>query len=150
GLWLMVRTRHRLGLREWVVTGAVAATGLAVVVGANLIWATHPTHGTHFVEHAPSRGWSGFGRFLWDRLLVGWHLLLHAPLSWIPVLGLVPLLLVVLRPPPTIRAAFDRYPAWRDAMLVLVVTSMIADVVNDSGPAAAGWGFGLAVAGIFY
>ena len=56
----------------------------------------------------------------------------------------------VTAPPATLRAAFSRYPAWRDALLVLVVGSMIAYVANDSGAAAAGWGFGLAVAGIFY
>jgi hypothetical protein len=66
------------------------------------------------------------------------------------VLGLVPLLYVVLRPTPTVRSAFTRYPAWRDALLVLVVSGMVAYVANDSGAAAAGWGFGMAVAGILY
>jgi len=93
---------------------------------------------------------SGLVRFVWDRLLVGWHLLVHAPLSWIPVLGLVPILYVILRPTPSLLEAFRRYPAWRDALLVLVVASMIAYVVNDSGAAAVGWGFGFAAAGIFY
>jgi hypothetical protein len=68
----------------------------------------------------------------------------------LPVLGLVPLLYTVLRPTPTLERAFRRYPSWRDAMLVLILSSMVAYVANDSGPAAAGWGFGLALAGIFY
>ena len=150
GLWLAIRVRRRLGWREFLLAGIVTVAGMAVVVGANLVWAKHPTHGTRFVENAPTRGWSGLVRFGWDRLLVGWHLLVHAPLAWIPVLGLLPLLYFVLKPPATLRAAFSRYPAWRDALLVLVVGSMIAYVANDSGAAAAGWGFGLAVAGIFY
>ena len=66
------------------------------------------------------------------------------------MLGLVPLLYVLLRPTPTLEEGFRQYPAWRDALLVLVVASMIAYVVNDSGAAAVGWGFGLAAAGIFY
>jgi hypothetical protein len=150
GLWLVVRTRRRVAWPELVAVVLVTAAGLAIVVGANLIWANRPTHGTHFVENAPSRGWSGIARLAWDRLLVGWHLLLHAPLAWVPVLGLVPLLYVVLRPTPTVRSAFTRYPAWRDALLVLVVSGMVAYVANDSGAAAAGWGFGMAVAGILY
>jgi hypothetical protein len=150
GLWLVIRTRRGVGWRELAVVAAVTVAGLAVVVGANLLWATHPTHGTRFVENAPARGWSGAVRLFWDRLLVGWRLLVHAPLAWVPVLGLVPVLYVVLRPPPTLEAAFTRYPAWRDALLVLIVGSMVAYIANDSGAAAAGWGFGMAVAGILY
>jgi hypothetical protein len=150
GLWLVIRVRRRFGWRELVIAGIVTVAGMAIVAGANVVWARHPTHGTRFVENAPSHGWSGLVRFAWDRLLVGWHLLVHAPLAWVPVLGLLPLLLVVTRPPARLRNAFSRYPAWRDALLVLVVGSMIAYVANDSGAAAAGWGFGLAAAGIFY
>ncbi|MFN2543787.1 MAG: hypothetical protein ABR600_04325 [Actinomycetota bacterium] len=149
GMWLAVRTRMGW-LKGIALVVGVTAAGLGAVVGANLLWSEAPTHGARFVHDAPGRGWSGLWTFASNRLLVGWRLLVHAPLSWVPVLGLLPALWFVLRPTPTLRASFDRYPAWRDAVLVTILASMVAYVANDSGAAAVGWGFGLAVAGIFY
>jgi hypothetical protein len=149
GLWLAVRTRTGW-VRGILVVAGVTVIGMAIVIGANLLWTQAPTHGARFVHNAPNRGWSGLLAFAKERILVGWRLLIHAPLTWVPVLGLVPLLYLLVRPTPTLAAAFDRYPAWRDAVLVTVLGSMVAYVANDSGPAAAGWGFGLGVAGILY
>ena len=43
---------------------------------------------------------------------------------------------VVLRPTPAIRESFRRHPVWGDAILVLVLASIVAYVANDSGAAA--------------
>jgi hypothetical protein len=59
-------------------------------------------------------------------------------------------LAILLRPPAVVRSAFDRRPEWRTALVVLVLASMVAYVVNDTGPAAVGLGWGLAVAGMLY
>jgi hypothetical protein len=150
GMWLPLRTRGRFRWRDVVFIGAVVLAGLAVVVVANLVWSHVPTHGARFVRNAPNRGWSGLLRFAGERFATNWRLLVHAPLLWITTLGLLPELSVVLRPPRMLRDAFTRYPSWRDAVLVTILASMVALVVNDSGAAAASWGAGLAVAGIFY
>jgi hypothetical protein len=42
---------------------------------------------------------------------------------------------------------FDRWPSWRDAVLVTTLAGIVGYVVNDSGPAAAGLAFGLALGG---
>ena len=85
-----------------------------------------------------------------ERLGTSWRLLTRYPATWIIAVGLPLTLWTALRPPRPMRAAFDRHPEWRDAMVVLVLASMVAFVGNDTGAAAAGFGFGLAVAGILY
>ena len=57
---------------------------------------------------------------------------------------------MALRPPGPMRPAYLRHPEWRDAMVILVLASIVAFVGNDTGAAAAGFGFGLAIAGILY
>ena len=149
GIWYAVRRRLSWP-RSLAIIALTTIAGLGVVVGANLLWSSAPTHGARFVHNAPGRGFSGLIDFAKNRLLIGWRVLVHTPFGWIPVLGLVPELYLVLRPTPILKDAFDRYPAWRDALLVTILASMVAYVANDSGLAAAGWGFGLAAAGILY
>jgi hypothetical protein len=56
----------------------------------------------------------------------------------------------VLRPPPLVRQAFHRHPAWRDALLVVLLSGIVAYVANDTGPAAIGLAFGLGLGGLVY
>jgi hypothetical protein len=120
---------------------------MALVLAAQVVLASTPTHGTRFVEGAG-------GRSLWgtvsERLGTSWRLLTRYPLTWIILAGLPFCLWLALRPPGPMRPAFERYPQWRDAMVVLVLASIVAFVGNDTGAAAAGFGFGLAIAGILY
>ena len=123
---------------------------MAVVLAAQVVLASTPTHGTRFVENSGSNGIGHVLSTLGDRLTIGWRLLLRDPFAFVPVLGLPVTLAILLRPPAVLRSAFDRRPEWRTALVVLVLVSMVAYVVNDTGPAAVGLGWGLAVAGILY
>jgi hypothetical protein len=55
-------------------------------------------------------------------------------------------LAVVLRPPAPLAAAFAASEDWRRATLVLLLGSVVAYVANDTGAAALGLGFVLALA----
>jgi hypothetical protein len=54
----------------------------------------------------------------------------------------------VLRPPASVRSTFERWPAWRDAVLVSLLAGVVAYLANDTGPAAAGLAFGLGLGGM--
>jgi hypothetical protein len=150
GLWLPLRNHGRLTWRGVGFAALVVLGGLVVVIGANLLWSHAPTHGARFVRNAPHRGVGHLIAFAKERLATGIRQLVHSPLLWITTLGLLPELYFVLRPTPVLKDGFSRYPAWRDAVLVMVLASAVALVANDSGAAAASWGFGVAVASIFY
>jgi hypothetical protein len=146
GAWLAVRERERFG----------AATGVAMAVGITLagsaaILLAHAlspvaTHVTRLEQHA-----GGIGDVLaryGDRLEVGLDLIRRSPAAIIPVLGLPIALAVALRPPQAIRETFERWPAWRDAVVVTLITGIVAYLANDSGPAAAGLAFGMGLGGM--
>jgi hypothetical protein len=149
-LWLILRPGRKLRWRDAAVAAGVVVAGMAVVLAAQVVLASTPTHGTRFVENSGSNGIGHVLSTLGDRLTIGWRLLLRDPFAFVPVLGLPVTLAIVLRPPPVLRSAFDNRPEWRTALVVLVLASMVAYVVNDTGPAAVGLGWGLAVAGILY
>jgi hypothetical protein len=143
GLWLGIRRRGRLDL------GALSLGALVGVAGTALILVLHrwePTHATAF-----ARGRSGgLVATALDRLEVGIDLIVRNPFAILPALGVVVLALVALRPPAILRPAADRFPRWRDAILTLALAGVVALVGNDSGPAAAGLAFGLALGGLLY
>jgi hypothetical protein len=146
GLWPPVRARRRFGWREIAFAAAVVLVGTAVVLVAHRFAGT-PTHVTRFEE---ARGIGGAWSTFLDRLDVGVRLIRRNPFAVVPVLGTVVALAVVLRPPASVAPSLERHPAWRDALLVLLAASAVAAVVNDSGPAACGVGFGMAVGGLLY
>jgi hypothetical protein len=145
GLWLAIRERERLGIWR-----GVAAFVAVTVVGTGVILVSHaispfPTHVTRFEEDVEGIG--GIWDTFLERLQVGFDLIAGSPLALIPVVGIVVVLVLVLRPPPAVRETFERWPAWRDANLVIALAGVIAYLANDSGPAAVGFAFGLALAG---
>lgn len=146
GLWLAVRERRRLG--PWK---GVAVVALAVVGGTAVILLAHrvsplPTHVTRFEETAG--GAAGvWGTFV-DRLGVGIDLIRRNPAALVPVVGLLASLAVALRPPAAIATTFERWPAWRDAVVVCLLAGIVAYVANDTGAAAAGFAFGLGLGGM--
>ena len=145
GLWWPLRSRGRLGPRELAIAVGVVILGTAVVLVANRI-SSLPTHITNFEEHAG--GLAGIWRTLVDRLGVGVRLIAHNPFALVPVAGVLVTLAVVLRPPGPFAESLRAHPAWRDALLVMLLASVVAYVVNDSGPAACGLGFGMALGGL--
>jgi hypothetical protein len=150
GLWLIVRAHDRLGWgRTIAVAAAIVVVGMAAVLASHVFLTATPTHGTRFVEGA-GRSASGIWNTITHRLGVGFDLIARNPFALLPVLGVPACLYVVLRPPPSIRGSFERHPVWRDAVLVILLGSVVAYAVNDSGAAAVGLGFGLAIGGTFY
>ena len=145
GLWLGIRRRGRLDL------GALSLGALVGVAGTALILVLHrwgePTHATAF---ARGRSSGGLVATALDRLEVGIDLILRNPFAILPALGVIVLAIVALRPPGILRPAADRFPRWRDAILTLALAGVVALVGNDSGPAAAGLAFGLALGGLLY
>jgi hypothetical protein len=145
GLWLAVRERRRLGV--WRGIGVFVAFTLG---GLGLLSAAHAispleTHVSRFEEQAgPGGALEKFG----DRLQVGFDLIAHNPFALIPVLGLPVSIAAVLWPPGPLRPSLGRSPAWRDAILVTLLAGVVAYLVNDSGPAAAGFAFGLGLGGL--
>jgi hypothetical protein len=74
--------------------------------------------------------------------------LTDTPLAALPVIGTLLLLVVVLRPPAAIAHSFEGHDAWRDAVLVILLGSIVAYLANDTGAAAVGFGFGFALSGL--
>ena len=147
GVWWGLRTAGRLRWRDLAVTGATVVAGLGAVLAAHAWLTSTPTHGTRFVEGGGS---GGLIETLTERLGTGAELILRSPLTWLVVAGLPIVLLVALRPPPVLRDAFSRWPQWRAAVLTLLVAGIVAFVANDTGVAAAGFCFGLGLAGLLY
>jgi hypothetical protein len=145
GMWFAIRRRSPWWLVV-VITGAITATGTAAIAIMHRYLTDRPTHVTAFLEGTSSIG-GVIDRFT-GRLGIGWDQLIDTPLAAIPVLGTLVLLVVVLRPPAPIASSFDGHDAWRDALLVLLLGSVVAYVANDTGAAAVGFGFGFALAGL--
>jgi hypothetical protein len=149
GLWLPLRARGRLGWRELAIAAGVVIVGTALILLSHRFLTSTPTHVTRFEE---ATGWNlgdVWGTFT-HRLATGWHLIEQNPFALVPVIGLPATLLAVLRPPSPVRQAFERHPAWRDALLVTLLAGIVAYVANDTGPAASGTAFGLGLGGLVY
>ncbi len=132
-LLALLRTGGRVSMARLAVAGLA---GTLVVTGFALAdWtraAADRTHLGRFVEQVVD-GSAGVvlrrkGESVLDLLFAN------------PVTALLPLLvaaavLVVVRPPAPLRAAFATAPAWRHGLLAIGVASAVGFVANDSGPA---------------
>ena len=146
GLWLAIRERRRLGLwKALALLVGVTLLGTALILAAHAI-SPFQTHVTRFEEQADGLG--GVVERVWERLQVGFDLIAQNPFALIPVVGLPIAIAAVLRPPAALRPSLQRSPAWRDAILVTLLAGVVAYLVNDSGPAAAGLAFGLGLGGL--
>ncbi len=147
GIWWGLRG----GLVWWrtaiAAVGAIAA-GTILVVVAHRYLTSAATHITTFSER--TGGIAGLWEKFVDRLGVGFDLIADNPFALLPVFGVLVMLVVVLRPPGPIRRSFDEAPVWRLALLTIVVGSVVAYLVNDSGAAAVGEGLTTSLAGMLY
>lgn len=149
GIWLGLRVRGRFGWREAGFAAATIVAGLAVVLLAHRFLASTATHGTRFVE-AEASDPLGIFSTEWSRLAIGVRLLQRSPLGLF-YLVLTPVLLwLVMKPRGGMRKIFEDYPHWRSAMLTILWGSVVAYFVNDTGVAAVGMGFAMALAGVLY
>ena len=147
GVWWGIR-----GERRWLPT-ALATAG-CVLVGTALVIFAHreltdaPTHITRFA--ASPGGVSGIFERVIDRLQIGLRLLMDQPPALIPVVGTpVALLIVLLRSPAPLRAGFEQEPSARPAAITILIASIVAYLANDTGAAALGLGFGVAMVCLF-
>jgi len=146
GLWLAIRERDRLGVWRGIgVVVGVTLLGTALILAAHAI-SPFETHVTRFEEKAGGPG--GVLEKARDRLNVGFDLIARNPFALIPVVGLPIAIAAVLRPPAALRPSLQRSRAWRDAILVTLLAGVVAYLANDSGPAAAGFAFGLGLGGL--
>jgi hypothetical protein len=145
GLWLPLRASGRLTWRGLAFAGGVLAMGAAVTIASHALLPGAPTH----VTVAVREGGSAWDTFV-GRLAVGWGLIERNPFAIVPVLGTLATLAIVLRPPAVLAPSLAGRPAWRDAMLVILLASVVAYVANDTGASALGLGFGTALGGLVY
>jgi hypothetical protein len=145
GLWLGVRTR-----RPWwlvaLLTATITTAGMLVIAVMHRYLTSRPTHVTAFLDRATGVG-AAIDRLV-DRLGIGLDMVADSPFAALPVIGTVVLLVVVLRPPPAVAASFEGREHWRDAVLVILLGSVVAYLANDTGAAALGFGFGFAMSGL--
>jgi hypothetical protein len=147
GIWWGLRG----GLVWWRTAIAAAASvvaGTALVVLAHRYLTSAASHVTRFAED--SGGLSGIWDKLVDRLGVGTHLIASNPFALLPVMGVLLTLAAVIHPPAPVRTTFDDTAVWRLALLAILLGSVVAYVVNDSGAAAIGEGFTTSLAGLLY
>ena len=145
GLWLAIRQRRRW----WAVVLIAGVFTAAVAVAVGLMHrylVDTPTHVTSFLENGD--GIVGAIERQLDRLRVGLDLIGDNPFALIPVVGTLVLLVVVFRPPPAIARSFEGHDAWRDAVLAILLACIVAYLVEDTGAAAMGFGFGFALSGL--
>jgi hypothetical protein len=147
GIWWGLR-----GEQPW--TRTVAASAVSVLAGTGLVVIAHryltsaPTHITRFAES--TGGIAGLWHKLVDRLGVGVDLIKANPFALVPVIGVIATLVLVLRPTPPVRITFVEAPVWKAALLTIVIASVFAYLVNDSGAAAIGEGFTTSFAALLY
>jgi hypothetical protein len=150
GMWWVVRTRPRIGIKEIAFVGGVIALGLAAVLLANRLAPGAPTHAARFVEQSGT-SWHRVLTSLRHRLGIGVRQLVDAPPAFIPVLGLLVVFVLALRPPNPIRRGLELVDdRWPIMIAVLSAASMVAFVANDTGVAAAAPGFMYALTGLAY
>jgi hypothetical protein len=150
GMWWVVRTRPKIGVKEVAFVGGIVALGLAAVLLANRLAPGAPTHAARFVEQTGTSWHRAWGD-LRHRLGIGVRQLLDAPPAFIPVLGLIVVFVLALKPPTPIRRGLQLVDhRWREMIAVLSAASMVAFIANDTGVAAAAPGFMYALTALAY
>jgi hypothetical protein len=136
GLWWVLRTRRRIGIREIAVVAGVTLVGLGAVLLANRALPGAQTHATRFVERAGSNT-RGAVDIVRHRLGVGVRQVTDQPATLIPLLGLPIVLGLALAAPGAIGRGLGTDPHWRIALIVMTAAGIVAFAVNDTGAAAA-------------
>jgi hypothetical protein len=135
GLWLGVRrTNGRVKPSGIGIAALVAVVGTAVVLLANRFLALEPTHATHFLAR-PETASSVLGT-LGHRLAVGARLVARDPAVLVPLFGMLGVLAVVVARPEPLRTGL-RDRRWRNMIEIMVVSAIVAYLVNDTGSSAA-------------
>jgi hypothetical protein len=148
GLWWPLASRGRIDLRGAWFAALTVVAGTAFVLLVNRYLPGTPTHLTRFVEQT---GTGGAVATAVDRLRIGWHQLNRVPAAYLPMVGLVGVLVLAVRQPGVVGQGLrvvDR--RWREVLLVLPVCGLVSFVVNDTGVASAGPVFLSAMSALTY
>jgi hypothetical protein len=145
GLFLGVRAGRPWWLTA-LLSGAATLVGMAVISAMHRYLTDRPTHVTAFLRDTGGPV-AAIERFV-DRLGIGVDLVADSPFAVVPIVGTLVLLVLVLRPPASLAATFAASEAWHDVLVVLLLGSIVAYLANDTGAAALGFGFVLALAGV--
>jgi hypothetical protein len=145
GLWYGLRGR-RGALSTLVAMLVAAAAGLMVTLVLNRFLPGPATHITSFVEGERS---SVFSTVV-HRIGTGSRLIARNPFAIVPVIGVPVMLLAVLRPPAPVAASFAQHPCLREALLTMLLGSVVAYAANDTGAAALGLGLGTALGAMLF
>jgi hypothetical protein len=115
---------------------AAAAVGALVVTAFGVVDHARPadqqTHLGRFVGQVLD---GDAGAVLRRKAEANLALLFHSPLTALLPLVVAFLLLLFLRPPSVLRAAFEHSPAWRAGLLAVLTASGLGYLLNDSGAA---------------
>ncbi|HVE74167.1 MAG TPA: hypothetical protein VNA30_03625 [Mycobacteriales bacterium] len=115
---------------------AAGAAGAAAVAALAVLDASRPADArTHLGRFAHQVYDGAAGSVLRRKATAVLDLLFHSPVTALLPLVVAAAVFLVLRPPPTLRTAFERDPGWRHGLLALGVASLIGFAVNDSGAA---------------
>lgn len=150
GLWWVLRTRPRFGIREVAFVGGVTLAGLALVLLANRYLTEVPTHVGRFVAETETTGLNSVIDAIGRRLGIGFRQLNEVPAAYIPLLGLPVVFFLALRPKGEIARGLSVDGAWRHVVLVITSASIAAYFLEDTGVAAAAPGFLYALAALAY
>jgi hypothetical protein len=149
GLWWVLSTRSRFGLREVSFVAGVVALGVGIVLLVNQYLADAPTHVSRFAEQT-----GGLGELLSlvrRRLGIGLGMLNDVPIAYVPVLGLPVVAWIARTGPPPFGAGLRLAgEPWRNAIVALSVSSFLSFFAEDTGVAAAAPGFLYALAPLAY
>jgi len=149
GLWLALRVRGRFGWKEAALAVLTVVVGTAVVLAAHRFLAGAPTHGTRFVEAVGSDPFQTISTTL-SRLEIGIRLLHRNPIGISYLIATPVLIWIVTMQSGGLRASFDHETRWRTAILVILWASVVGYFAEDTGVAAVGLGFAMALGGTLY
>jgi hypothetical protein len=148
GIWYVLRVRNRIGFREVATAGAITLAGLATILLIHR-FSGLPTHVTRVVEEAERSGvgelLSVFGR----RLALNVRNTSATPVGWLIVVLLPVWLLVAWNRLGPFGVSLRQDPPWREATIVLALSSIVAFLVNDS-IGVTGLGFTFLSAALIY
>jgi len=148
-MWWVLRGRRRFGVGEALFAIGVVLAGIGTVLLVNRFAPGAPTHITRFVEQT-GQGAGGALGAIGHRLGVGLHQLVGYPTAFIPLVGLVVVLILALREPAFVRAAVALDPPWSEVLIVLTGASLIGYFLNDTGASAAAPCFLYAMSALTY
>ena len=132
-LLAMLRTGRRVSLLR---LGGAALAGVTVVaVFAVADWTRPATDRTHLGRFVQDVVDGTAGELLRRKADAVFGLLFLSPVTALLPVLVAAVLYLVVRPPPPLREAFDRAPAWRHGLQALGLACLLGFGLNDSGAA---------------